>query len=356
MWITAEAGEVQIVLPMPDPPTQPAYEFRFEAVHPTVSGLVAHRRVALSPRNGRESTRIVLTLSEDTPGIEGTVHDERGKPVSDALVDWTDAEGRGVATLRNRTTKDGRFAISGREKEQSHLRIQSRLHQPLILAVAEGQKSVHVVLRSRPHVIGRIVDESGNPVVRASVRVVMLGESAVGDTPRPPQKRWDLWMKGAAYSESGPRGAAFRKWSFRKTLTTDEDGRFVQPFVRSGATRIVVKAEGFQALVLDGAEEAGQRVDYGDVEIRRSDQTGQHGRLVDRTGQPIAGARLMFVLGPLNEEQVHLGTVRTDAQGRFELDGLPLGTVARVSIFAPGHGRGRSRQEVEIQADLIIEY
>ena len=355
-WLTTDQGEVTASLPIDGIPSRPSYGCRFEAVHPTVPGLVVHHRIALGGGFEPPLQRITLSFDPLARGVEGAVSDEAGNPVSGALVDWTDASGQGTATLRNRSAKDGRYAISAGERPGTHLRFQSRFHHPVVVAVEPGQATLDVVMRLRPHVVGRIVDEEGRPIRGARVSAIVMGEAAVGSTPRPPQSRWDHWLKHSAYSESGPRGGSSRTWAYRRTVETDDGGHFSQPFLVSGTTRIVVKCEGYELLVRDVEQPHGPAVDYEDVVLRRSALRGRSGRLIDSSGLPIPDAQLIFVRPPLDETQVLLGTVRTDAEGHFSLDGLPLGIRAHVSILAPGKGRGQYRQMVEIHEDLVIEY
>lgn len=132
--------------------------------------------------------------------------------------------------------------------------------------------------QGRP-VAGTVVDQDGRPVENAEV-VIFGAISRIASRPRLAETR------------------------------TDARGAFRVEGVQPGPLLIRVRADGYAR-----AAATVQRQAADDLAIRLAPGRGAVGRVVDgRTNRPIAGAR---VTAPFTE-------LETDAEGRFEIDGLPV--------------------------------
>src|SRR5262249_30169202 len=143
-----------------------------------------------------------------------------------------------------------------------------------------------------------------------------------------------------------------RKWAETKAATTGPDGRFEVEV--AGLWVLAASAEGFAP-----AGTSKWRPPEGDVALTLAHDTPVRGRLLDLRGKPVAGAlvRVLNVLAPAGGDlqsaysayraspepmwealprQLAGGTaglpaeVKTDADGRFELNGLGRGRVAEL--------------------------
>ncbi len=357
-WKADDQGRVTTYIDTSDIEERRSYGCTFMAIHPTIRGLLAHRRAGIRPNlwgavDWERAFELRFELTE--PGLEGLVTDTDDRPIPDAVVDWTAEGGEGLARLRNRSASDGRFGIA-RHPILRHLRIQSRDHHPKVVAVAVAQAFVRVRLEPRPVIVGRIVDERGGVVRAAEVEAIMHGSGVEGATPMGNRNRWDHWLSRQGYAESGPRDEDTRTWAFNKTVRTDAEGRFGVPFGTRGTARIVVKAAGFEVLVLDRSS-VEARADFGDVVLRPSSLVGAYGTLRTKDGVPIPGAKVRFTRPPLDETQVHLATRETDEQGRFPLDELPEDELVVVALSPPpSFGRGNYMQRVTIRRGMELEY
>jgi protocatechuate 3,4-dioxygenase beta subunit len=122
-------------------------------------------------------------------------------------------------------------------------------------------------------------------------------------------------------------------------VNEDDDGRFTLTGVRAGSYELTILAEGHGPERVDVVLEAGQSLDLG--EIRMHAEAKISGRVVDQDGRPIEAASVQRAQGGLRGNpvlQLFLGNsnrARTDAEGRFQLEGLHPGTL-RLSAAADG--------------------
>ena len=172
--------------------------------------------------------------------------------------------------------------------------------KPVPALSSAEQRAMVLELPAGAHLVGRVVDESGAPVVDASV-VVHDGET-----------------HGA---KPGPLASA----------RSDTEGRFEMQRLALGAKVVEISKEGFSATNHSlGADLVdGVRRDLGDLPLEFGTRFG--GQVREPDGRPAAGAKVTATLsreieGP-EPRPLHLGHhVRTaDAEGRFAFRGLPKG-------------------------------
>jgi protocatechuate 3,4-dioxygenase beta subunit len=190
--------------------------------------------------------------------------------------------------------------------------------QPALEAVSrraggERREPVTILLRPASSLSGLVVDAAGRPVDGAEVQV---------------ERRRD----------APPGYIDFKAWS-------GADGRFrLRPLLPGETYRLTASRTGFTpgtTVVRTGPEGAPDAT----TRIVLSQGLSAHGRVVDPAGRAVAGAEVLLVPTPAQEESFsdpHLppGIVRasTDAQGAFELRLVPPGRfdlAARHPGFAP---------------------
>lgn len=167
----------------------------------------------------------LLAAQAGTATITGTVRDEVGQPVRDAVV-VLDADS---TALRARTDAEGRFTIAG---------------------VAVGRRDLQVVrIGYRPHRAGIEVPASGLDITvtlerlaiqldTVSVRVTRTGIHGVVST---------RGMSLLPHEPRPLRGAIIEILDTRHRTTTDRDGRFSIDAVGEGAWSILVRADRHQS-------------------------------------------------------------------------------------------------------------
>ena len=149
---------------------------------------------------------------------------------------------------------------------------------------------------------GRVTDSSGRPIMNAHVEVW-----------RKPQR------EGKPFENEQVR------FDGLESVRTDAEGRFVTP----GAPglepdlpiRVIAFADGMLAARSPWMKPGDKKVvELGDIELRRLRTVA--GRVVDRQGKPVSNA-MLFHAGDAHKSE----RTTTDADGRFQLTGVPEGRV-----------------------------
>ncbi len=236
---------------------------------------------------GRTVADADVWLSESVDVTRGDVrHGPAARPVRGASVAQTDGDGRAVL-------------LDVRAEQWVAARKPGVGVAPLrpILGAPAGRLSLRLVLARGVTLGGSVVDGEGRPVPDASVSLT------AGDGTR--------------------------------TSPTDRDGRFALSPVVPGRAELLVRAAGFAP--------RHRSVDVtGDAElsVRLEPPARVAGRVLDVEGRPVEDAVVRWT-------DVRLATLdaRSDAQGRFELVGLPAGTVKLEAAHAEA---GRAEGELEL--------
>jgi hypothetical protein len=236
--------------------------------------------------------------------VRGWVVNEDERPVAGAKVvaSWTLFDGRTRApmTASTMTRVDGSFLIGPLDPDASvQLEASSEgfsTPEPVTTRPSEGRPArVAVAAADDQAPVGRVVDEAGQPVVGASVRI---------------------------WATAGPaEGASLVAFDGRGELRTDAEGRFRGP-KRLGPARQ------YRALaVLDGRIPARTRAVQGDgtgtltfpdlVLRREHRRIPVEGRVVDRRGEPVSGARVRA-----SGEVVTSDGVASGPDGRFRIEAV----------------------------------
>lgn len=235
-----------------------------------------------------------------TPGlvIEGRVLDPAGQPIEGAEISvLKPGELPFLASVEERTDGEGHFRLD--QLVQGSRMDLIVAHKGFLRTTLPGLEppatGVEVVLQPASLIRGRVLDNARRPVVGAFVSVDCIKNDD-------PSVSW-----GCGTSDS------------------DAEGKFETPRdVAPGKVEVIVLAEGFQSLALEGLEvPAGKGVE--DLELVLSEGAVVEGRVLDITGEVLADA-LIKVLDPSkNDEAEHLMPMEmSDAEGRYSItDAVP---------------------------------
>jgi hypothetical protein len=272
-----------------------------------------------------------LTLERGT-AVEGLVVDQDDQPIEGATVAARPPSPAGIRAealdaltdpddVREATTgSDGRFSIAGLTTgEAVDVTARRSGYVPVTAARIDvpATEPLRLVLEPAARVSGRVVSDDGAPVVAAVV------------TARPADAALPAALSG-------------------RTAMTDAEGAFVLLDVAAGKVSLAAVAKGFLAgdpRVLDVAE--GRNVE--DVELTMHRGAVVEGTVLTYEGNPAAAARVIVRRNSTPERMLEIevaGSARTDGDGRYRLEGVPLGPE---SISADQEGYLRTVRDLEVQ-------
>ncbi|HEY3203908.1 MAG TPA: carboxypeptidase-like regulatory domain-containing protein, partial [Thermoanaerobaculia bacterium] len=257
------------------------------------------RREGVVVRKG-ETARVDLRLGPSAV-ISGTIVDEKTRrPLSGVHVSASSSFAKsGRPEEVARTDARGGFRLGGLSAGSYELRAERRGYLPGGAAAAAGASSatVSLALRKAGTISGRVVDERGVAVAGARIRRL------------PPIGRSETF-EGSSFPLS--------------SVPSYRDGSFRMRGLPPGEASLLAQKEGWVAARRDGVG-----VRSGDVTkrvvltLRRGVEA--KGRVVDRTGQPIAGAEVR--LWSMKNPSATVSAV-ADPQGSFSARGLTEGAYA----------------------------
>ncbi len=266
----------------------------------------------------------------------------------DVFADGPTIEPRYVAG-EARTAGDGTFFVGGVWPNAFFLLFagigtDAPVHQLITRTPSPGEvvDLGDIVLPHAGVIVGRLVDEDGEPVVGALARAVDLPGTIVGFFPA---ERFDPEGAVLIREASSPikvlEMPAWVKRAFADlpipTATTDTEGRFRLVGVVPGSNFFAATARNFLSETRPSVMvRAGQERDLGEVRMKRGEELS--GRVVDTKGEPVAGAEVfagsMIASVPFDLAQ-RVGA--TDADGRFRADGFAPGKVTVAARRGRGH-------------------
>lgn len=219
------------------------------------SGLSTERIVEVA--SGQQLKDLVIDIA-NTGKIEGVVVDGSGKPL-DKIEVWVNA--RDTAQLRYaKTGPDGKFSIDAEVGHTYDLHAADgntgvKTEQEIKLGDGDATRGLRVVLGGARQLEGVAVDESGVPVVGASV---LTNEPTFEKLPNGNSRAKGAWV---------PKGAAVRSMSamvgsnlFMMDAKTDASGRFTWSPISEGPYTLTVIAPDGRIGVADGVSIAGSPV------------------------------------------------------------------------------------------------
>jgi protocatechuate 3,4-dioxygenase beta subunit len=285
--------------------------------------------IDLTPGRTRTDVRIELDRGVR---VTGTVQDEAGSPVADALVSLRPAAGRrmggmmiidgdGPEAVEGTTGEDGRFTFTGLPAGSVEIRISRKgfakyRKDGIDLAGGEGGTDLgKFTLSPGGTVQGLVLDAGGMPVEGAEVRVAEGGGGMRM-----------VMMGGSPPSDSGPDGI------------TAPDGWFTledQPL--TGKINLSVTRSGF----LQGSALVHEVPNLEPVTITLEHSLTFSGVVLDGDGEPVPRADLNLTRsmtsggGGMMMKMIMVEGTVADELGRFEYDGLEPGKIS-ISGSAPG--------------------
>ncbi|MHA7628567.1 carboxypeptidase regulatory-like domain-containing protein [Corallococcus sp. M7] len=242
--------------------------------------------------------------------IEGFVVDSKGLPAADAEVQVGGSPSQVVTTGAQGgfsvEVEPGSHLLSARRGEES-----GALDLPVLCVAGSTVRDVRIQLGPGAVLEGRVVEApSGKPVEGARVEV---GLSGGGGDPA--------------------------------VVMSDAEGRFVVRGLAPGGYDAKVTASGYSP-----AMRRGLTVTQGEhfpVEIQLSGTGAVEGQVRDRNGAPVAAARISGINGWSRGGELSSVDARTDADGRYRLEGLATGILS-LSASHDGSTAG-IRQTVSVE-------
>lgn len=223
--------------------------------------------------------------------LEGRVVDPQGRPVAGAEVAAEWQKGKGPKVFPSSSTvarADGRFRLQDlQEGESYHLTAgASGFADSLPLRVAApGEEPVRLELRVLRTLAGRVTDDRGRPVHRASL--------------------WNPELRNG-----------------RSKAETDFQGRF-SARVAAGELKLQIDAEGYAKRKLPPMQIPADR-DPAELNVVLESGTVLSGRVTDRQGRSLSS--VWVSASPLSAPGSNVADDSSDAAGSYRLEGLPPGS------------------------------
>lgn len=276
---------------------------------------------------GTASRPPVVNVGEEKTGLRGIVRDPAGKPVASAVaVVYEDKSDLPMMSLQGafvamaETTSSGRFSFDGITAGANYLlRVEhadfASSHKGGIEVEENEVVDVVMKLNEGIKVEGEVVDEGGNPIAGARVRVVDQQSRAIDPTQQ-----------------------------IEREVETGEDGRFVFPHVNEGFKRVTASKEAF-ATQTKASLQLRKGVDPDFLSFTLGAGVELRGSVVDQNGEPVVGAvvNAQPVRRRTNRATIPTGNyppVKSIEGGEFVVPGVIEGAY-RLTCVCRGYGMVR---------------
>ena len=287
---------------------------------------------AIQIADSKTPVRLVLRRGATAAG---RVVDDQGQPVADAELTLFPSEVPAgipgpVPEFRATSAAEGRFQFQRVSPGRFDLRVSRRGFAPAVvrgvtLTEGEPRDLGDVALRPGGFVEGIVVDEGGKPVAQAGVALTPGGAEP-------------MTLDDAIFFHRPP-------------VETGPDGRFrLEDLPRGRRVGLEVMHQELVSTEVPGVEVPTAEP----LRIQLKRPRTVEGRVTDRMGEPVAGARVFAVEGPSGSmeaagipRQMRGGRfATTDPEGRFTVSGLAPGTVD-LQVNASGY-RSRTSPGIRV--------
>lgn len=291
-------------------------------------------------------------VDPDLARIEGRVLEADGRPVAGVEVTLFEVEfGSWIGVLdatfdrelpiqvevaHTRTGADGRFVLPGADASATHaLGIDLGAERSTLRVVDRALRAGvsndvgDVVLGGGIALSGTVVDEAGEPLAGARVRVVAV-PLPIGSIGLHHLTSSSVFMRRHAESTAGALTVMSPpRWLARlidrlpvPTTTSGADGTFRFPAVPIGSLSVVVDRAGYVAACKGPFPSGTTGRDVGSIEMTRGRTVT--GNVVDAAGRPVPDAEVVLgVMPEVGGIVVARRCGRTDANGRFTAPNVP---------------------------------
>jgi protocatechuate 3,4-dioxygenase beta subunit len=299
-------------------------------------------------------------LRSNQPAVlQGRVIQSEGQPLFRARVEHDAGRARSAPVF---TDQEGRFQISAVTETAWRLRISKPGFVGQVLDERELAKRLGsgtplaIVLERGAVVAGQVVDETGEPVVGAAVRIRYLGGARSPQANATPERFTDTDDRGAFRVGGLPAGdvevSVPRVLADGETVSSDAlavpppptgslTASPVRATLRSGEEIFVAVGVGLTSIGNASARERAPAARKGNATIA--------GRITGPDGRPVSQATVQAV--PLDDGPP--ASARSDGQGRYEITGLAAGSF-RVRVSRQGYPPVQYGQSRALQSGRAI--
>ncbi|MCC7138415.1 MAG: sigma-70 family RNA polymerase sigma factor [Planctomycetes bacterium] len=288
------------------------------------AGRLAGRTVAT--QDGKEGVR-----ARGSGRVRGVVIDEAGAPVAGVEVEARAHAARSPDLLEMpapgaplppgaryavaSTRGDGTFVLEG---------LPWGTRSEVVVVASAGRSSCEAIVTPWPGLELRAVLRVATAV---AVRGRVVDRAGAGVA---------AWVAIEATDDGASRGPVRARWA-SGWVATDAAGRFALPAARPGPARVTAVVPGrgartgLQVTLADGLDL--------EVSLGVPDGSAVAGRVTGDDGVPLAGVTVTVqATAPPRRPYDDLRTLRTktDADGRYRVEGVPAGRVQEVQVVAPG--------------------
>jgi hypothetical protein len=259
-----------------------------------------------------ETRQLELTLPLERAALEVLVQGDDQRPLAGAIVSLLSLEPGAPLRRSLATDETGTVRMPDAAGLALLLRVQANGFGTFQTQLSAAPARVELSLEPALRVVGRITQVRGRQG---------LPDAEVS------------WMQGGE----------------RRAVRSDARGEFQIADAFPGPVRVRVSHRGFSPVELELMVPATGRADRA-FELPPIDLTeagSVNGRVVDADGEPVRGARVGVGVVPAflpAGADLH-GLVQSDADGQFQLDDVPVGSVS-LSAYSASLGRGTTRVQV----------
>ncbi|MBX7258733.1 MAG: sigma-70 family RNA polymerase sigma factor [Candidatus Hydrogenedentes bacterium] len=286
----------------------PATEFAVIVTPETANGFSTaeeYLRITLAPGEKRSGIEIVYG-EKGGLAIEGRVVDVDGKPVQGAEI---------TCYARNLekayTDVNGIFRVTGLEDREYMVAAENPADPSRTeTRIRAGTLDAEIVLKRCGQLTGRVLaDDTGEPLTNFTVSLLRGKSDITSDM---------LFGSGRSHESI--------------------DGSFSYDKRSAEITTVAVWAPGYAPAWKHIEIQAGARTN---IEFRLTPRPPVSGIVVNEAGEGIAGAYVYFVIDVSTDSLERAAAARTDSEGKFTVDSLPL-DVTRLYAYQEGYGVGKT--------------